>query len=129
MPKTPGPPRLRSFYLPLKRRALSLAHAAQTSVLTSWKEIAQYIGKGARSAQRWERELGFLVRRMQHGRKSSVLAVPAEIDAWLQSQRLFGEQSCPEEPERTTLLRTLNALRAENRKLRRQLALERAKRC
>lgn len=127
MSKVPGPPKsLPPFYLPPQRQAPSLAHAAQTSVLTSWKEIAQYIGKGARTAQRWERELGFPVRRMQHGRKSSVLAVPAEIDAWLQSQRLFAEQPRSEKPERTTLLRTLNALRSENRKLRRQLALERA---
>jgi hypothetical protein len=29
---------------------------AATSVLTSWKEIAQYVGKGVRTVQRWERE-------------------------------------------------------------------------
>ena len=29
-----------------------------TSVLASWKDIAQYVGKGIRTVQRWERELG-----------------------------------------------------------------------
>src|ERR1700722_9878186 len=88
------------------------SHATQTSVLTSWKEIAQYVGKGIRTAQRWELELGFPVRRAKAGRKSIVLAVPGEIDAWLQSQHL-GEQPG------STLLRTVKGLRSENRKLRR----------
>jgi len=90
-------------------------------ILTSWKEIAQYVGKGIRTVQRWERELGFPVRRTKAGRKPSVLAVPGEIDAWVQS---LGEQPGS---ERTMLLRTVKALRSENRKLRRQLELERAK--
>ena len=84
MPKTPGPPRLRPLYLSPQGRAPSSPRAAQTSVLTSWKEIAQYFGKGVRTVQRWEHELGFPVRRT----KSGVLAVPGEIDAWVQSQRL-----------------------------------------
>jgi hypothetical protein len=63
----------------------------RSPILTSWKEIAQYVGKGIRTIQRWERELGFPVRRTKAGRKPSVLAVPEEIDAWVQSQRL-GEQ-------------------------------------
>jgi predicted DNA-binding transcriptional regulator AlpA len=98
--------------------------AAQPSVLTSWKEIAQYAGTGVRTVQRWECDLGFPVRRTKTGRKSSVLAVPGEIDAWVQSLPLLGEQPGP---ERTTLLRTVKALRSENRKLRRQLAFEREK--
>jgi hypothetical protein len=51
-------------------------------VLTPWKEIAQYANKGVRTVQRWERELRFPVRRTKYGTKSSVLAVPREIDAW-----------------------------------------------
>ena len=63
----------------------------RSPILTSWKEIAQYAGKSVRTVQRWEGKLGFPVRRTKAGRKSSVLAVPGEIDAWVQSQRL-GEQ-------------------------------------
>jgi predicted DNA-binding transcriptional regulator AlpA len=100
---------------------------ALTSVMTSWKEIAQYLGKGVRTVQRWERELGFPVRRTRRGTKSSVLAVHGEIDAWVQSRQFPGGQVGSVESERTTLFRALKALRSENRKLRRQLALERAK--
>ena len=28
------------------------------SVMTSWKEIARYLGEGVRTAQRWESEFG-----------------------------------------------------------------------
>lgn len=55
------------------------------SVLTSWKEIADYIGKGTRTVQRWERDLGLPVRRVErsHGYKSAVLAIREEIDTWV----------------------------------------------
>jgi hypothetical protein len=105
MPKTPGPPRLRSFYLPLKRRALSLAHAAQTSVLTSWKEIAQYIGKGARSAQRWNESWDsscgecntvgnpacwLFPQRLMHGCNLSVFLVSSRAQRNLNERRCSG---------------------------------------
>ena len=72
------------------------------SILTSWKEIARYVGKSVRTVQRWERESGFPVRRAKPGRKSSLLALPREIDLWVQSQRLSGERAGSEELERTT---------------------------
>jgi hypothetical protein len=50
-------------------------------VLTSWKEIACYLGKGVRTVQRWEAELGLPVRRPRNDRHI-VLAFPAELDAW-----------------------------------------------
>jgi hypothetical protein len=54
--------------------------------LTSWKDIAQYMGKGVRTVQRWEQEFGLPVRRpagITH--KSAVLAYRHDIDAWLES--------------------------------------------
>jgi hypothetical protein len=52
-------------------------------ILNSWKEIASYLGRGVRTVQRWERDLGLPVRR-PHGRKrSTVMALVREIDAWL----------------------------------------------
>ena len=98
-----------------------------TSVLTSWKDIAQYLGKGVRTVQRWESELGLPVRRTKQERKSVVLAIPAEIDAWVQSQQFPDGQLGSAESERTTLLRSLMAVRSENRELRRQLTLANAK--
>jgi len=56
------------------------------AVLTSWKEIAAYLGKSIRTVQRWERELGLPVRRPDLRRSGIVLADPAELDSWLHRQ-------------------------------------------
>jgi hypothetical protein len=112
------------------------------AVLTSWKDIARYVGKSVRSVQRWEKELGLPVRRTKPGEKGVVLAMPGEIDAWVQSQQFTDEQLDPVESERAALFLTLRELRSRNRELRsenlelrsenlelrRQLAIERVNR-
>jgi TolB-like protein/Flp pilus assembly protein TadD len=50
--------------------------------LDSWKEIAAYLHKGARTVQRWEREAGLPVHRLQHDKLGSVYAYRSELDAW-----------------------------------------------
>ena len=54
--------------------------------LNGWKEIASYIGRGVRTAQRWERELGMPVHRLNTGAGDVVFANPAELDDWLRRQ-------------------------------------------
>jgi hypothetical protein len=55
-----------------------------TTLLTSWKEIAQHLGKGVRTVQRWEHELGLPVRRHEKASsKGSVLIESAELDRWI----------------------------------------------
>ncbi len=55
-------------------------------VLTSWKEIAQQLGKAVRTAQRWEQRFGLPIRRpLGCGLKSAVLASPKELEDWLKS--------------------------------------------
>ena len=54
-------------------------------VLSSWKEIASFLGKGVRTVQRWEKCIGLPVHR-PGGNCGVVLAYPAEIDAWCQEQ-------------------------------------------
>jgi hypothetical protein len=98
-----------------------------TSVLTSWKEIAQYVSKGVRTVQRWERELGFPVRRTKRGTKSIVLAIPGEIDVWVQSQQFTDGQLILWNQNERRLFRALKELRSKNRELRRHLGLELAK--
>jgi hypothetical protein len=56
------------------------------NVLTSWKEIGQYLGKGVRTVQRWEREFGLPVRRPTDPCRRAVLAIPEELDAWRRSK-------------------------------------------
>src|SRR5512146_2134767 len=50
--------------------------------LDSWKEIAGYLRRGARTVQRWEREEGLPVHHLAHARGSTVFAYTAEIDEW-----------------------------------------------
>jgi hypothetical protein len=51
--------------------------------LGSWKEIATYLGKGVRTVQRWENDLGLPVRRPNGAAKGVVYASPEELDYWL----------------------------------------------
>jgi hypothetical protein len=50
--------------------------------LDSWKEIAAYLRRGARTVQRWEREEGLPVHRLQHDTLGSVHAYRSELDRW-----------------------------------------------
>lgn len=52
-------------------------------ILSGWKEIAKYLGKGVRTVQRYERELGLPVRRPTGKPCGSVIATAAELDAWV----------------------------------------------
>ena len=54
------------------------------NILNSWKEIASYLGRGVRTVQRWERDLGLPVHRPKGKDRSAVLAFPEELDQWLQ---------------------------------------------
>jgi hypothetical protein len=60
----------------------------QPAVLSSWKDIANYTGKGVRTVQRWERDLGLPVRRPTGGnaRKGPVLLYRADMDAWMETR-------------------------------------------
>jgi tetratricopeptide (TPR) repeat protein len=60
--------------------------------LDSWKEIAAYLGRGERTAKRWESERALPVHRLPGGGRGSVYAFAAELDEWLISAR-------PEEPK------------------------------
>jgi hypothetical protein len=55
-------------------------------VLGSWKEIANYLGKGVRTVQRWERCSGLPVHRPSGSSKGVVIAFPAELDRWARRQ-------------------------------------------
>jgi septal ring factor EnvC (AmiA/AmiB activator) len=106
--------------------------------LSFWKEIANYVGKGVRTVQRWEQDHGFPVRRPAADRGTviartaeidawivgnQVIAMPAEIDAWLtenQDSTSDGEAR-PEELEEE-----LVNSRVENAELRQQIAELRA---
>jgi hypothetical protein len=56
-------------------------------LLTSWKEIASFMGKGVRTVQRWEATLGLPVIRPANSRSGIVMARPSDLEAWLHNGR------------------------------------------
>ena len=57
------------------------------NLLNSWKEIALYLGRGVRTAQRWE-QIGLPVQRIGKGQRAPVWADKNEIDTWFQAARI-----------------------------------------
>ncbi len=55
--------------------------------LDSWKEIAAYLSRGIRTVQRWEREEGLPVHRLQHDKRGTIYARKDELAAWWESRR------------------------------------------
>ena len=66
--------------------------------LDSWKQIATYLRRGARTLQRWERDEGLPVHRLQHGTLGSVYAYTAELDRWWAERTLERSPELAAEP-------------------------------
>lgn len=62
---------------------LSADHQSRNSQLSSWKEIARYLGCDQRTARRWERQRGLPVYRPPGGKRGHVYAYTHELDRWL----------------------------------------------
>jgi len=86
------------------------------SVLTSWKEIGHYLGKGVRTVQRWEMEFGLPVRRPSGGSHRTILAIPQELDEWTRRQTRSSAEEAME-----ILRNEIAALRRETAALRNRL--------
>jgi hypothetical protein len=87
------------------------------SVLTSWKEISNHLGKGVRTVQRWEIELGLPVHRSETGSGRAIFAVPEELDAWARSH-----PRAPSTAIVDSFRREIMTLREEVNELRERLA-------
>jgi hypothetical protein len=92
-------------------------------VLGSWKEIAAYLGKGVRTVQRWENDLGLPVRRPNGAAKGLVYAAPDELERWLANQ--WGKRGSPlrEYSALSEAMRASRELRHANQQLVHELAL------
>lgn len=66
--------------------------------LNGWKQIAAYLGKSVRAAQRWEEELGLPVHRIKTLAGQIVFARRSEIDAWTLTRDELPEASEPDAP-------------------------------
>ncbi|HUN64273.1 MAG TPA: hypothetical protein VMU53_19895 [Candidatus Sulfotelmatobacter sp.] len=68
--------------------------------LDSWKEIAEYLGRGERTAKRWEAERKLPVHHVPGGGHGSVYAFSAELDQWLLSEKREESIAVPDDRER-----------------------------
>lgn len=59
---------------------------SERRIVTSWKEIAAYLKVRVRTAQRWEKELGLPVHRMNKLDKAYVFAYTDELDKWFEKR-------------------------------------------
>jgi hypothetical protein len=98
------------------------------AVLSCWKDIAHYMGKGVRTVQRWEQELSMPVRRPNGaGPKGPVTARKSDLDQWLAAQwseRKVVSPSFPDESpvlpiimNSASLIQTSRQLREKNKLL------------
>jgi hypothetical protein len=103
-----------------------VSFSASAGILNSWKEIAIYLGRGVRTVQRWEQDLGLPVHRPRGKQRSAVLAVPAELDLWIRNTPGRGlddvleihVQNTPLSPGVLPTITRAAALRAQTRELR-----------
>jgi hypothetical protein len=58
----------------------------EETILTGWKEIADYLKCSVRSCLRWEAKAGLPVRRPQEAQGSRVIAYKSDLDAWLKAR-------------------------------------------
>jgi hypothetical protein len=92
-------------------------------LLNSWKEIATYLGRGVRTAQRWER-YGLPVRRLAPGPRASVIADAEDIDVWMSSAKTTATGAARDVPpsafcgELNESIKQSRQLRSENAALR-----------
>jgi len=95
--------------------------------LSSWKEIANYMGKGVRTVQRYEAQFGLPVRRPAGKSRAAVIATRAEIDAWIAASPIretfrlnsgFAERRVPELKAIRDGIREMHALREQMTALR-----------
>jgi len=95
----------------MKAGARSVVLDPDRDRLDSWKEIAVYLDRAVRTAQRWKKGEGLPVHRHFHAKASSVYAFKHEIDAWLRSRSRATSEPAPDkecsEPTAETLNPTL----------------------
>lgn len=63
----------------------------KSDYLAGWKEIAEYLGRGVRTVQRWEGEFGMPVLRPAGRSRGAVMARREDIDQWLSSRSIHTE--------------------------------------
>ncbi len=107
-------------------------------ILSGWKDIGNYLRKGVRTVQRYERELALPVRRPSGKQRGSVLATKSDLDSWVLAAKLRAQVEKPRQrannyeaqwQEFRTAIERMKRLCDETARLRAECALSRQKLC
>jgi phage terminase Nu1 subunit (DNA packaging protein) len=115
-------------------------HDSKSEILNSWKEVAEYLGRGTRTVQRWEQDLGLPVRRPRGKRHSAVMALRQDLDTWVRNRPQINHQESDDRPDSLVIppghppipsecaairetIRTSRGLRTQTRQLRAEMSL------
>ena len=93
--------------------------------LTGWKDIARYMGRGVRTVQRYEHDLGLPVRRSMSKSRGSAIATKEEIDAWVDVKLLTHSFALRRASLDIAAVKDFRTALAEQRQLREELAATR----
>jgi hypothetical protein len=61
----------------------SVRKSARLEIFSGWKDIANYLRRGVRTVQRYERQLGLPIHRPAGKSTGAVIATKAELDGWV----------------------------------------------
>lgn len=86
-------------------------------MLSSWKEIASFFGKGVRTVQRWEKTLDLPIRRPPGAPSNVVLARTSDLEEWMHRSAAVREAVTERENDGESLHTTISELEVEVRKL------------
>lgn len=82
-----------------------------TLILNSWKEIADFLQRGVRTVQRWERDLRMPVHRIGSGKRSPVYATIPELKFWMSTAEVDRVQKAQISEPRTKSTRPIQESR------------------
>jgi hypothetical protein len=101
----------------------SVKRALRPEILSGWKDIANHLGKGVRTVQRYEHELRLPIHRPAGKARGAVITTTAELDSWVNASPLRESFALRRElPKSVPVLENLSAAVAEHRRLRKEIA-------
>ncbi len=82
-------------------------------MLSSWKEIAHFFGKGVRTVQRWEKTLDLPIHRPPGAPSNVVLARTSDLEEWMHGGHARAAVEHDEDNSSTAMTDALAALERE----------------
>ncbi len=86
-------------------------------MLSSWKEIAHFFGKGVRTVQRWEKTLDLPIRRPPGAPSNVVLARTSDLEEWMHRSAAAREAVSQQDTQVDALQSAISELEVEVRAL------------